>query len=149
MCKLYSMLKKARTLMGDGFEVWYDVAYDEYHLFCDVGDCVLHAQSGTARIHFEKLPPADAVFVKSRLVPDNPMILSGAIERWLLDGTCPTYDFKKHVPQDILFYSQGERRAAPRLLSRGYWITTETGMMKKCGSGTVFALTQDGMKAVY
>lgn len=146
MCKLATMMDKARKLLGDDFETWYDPAYDAYHIFCDLGDHVLHAQSGSTRIHFEKMKHEDASAAKSRLVPDDFMLLADDIERWLMTGAKPRYDFEKNVRGEILFFHEGERRTAPRLLSRGYWMITESGMMKKCGKGTVFAVTPEGLE---
>lgn len=146
MCKLTAMMDRARKLLGDDYETWYDPAYDAYHIFCDLGDHVLHAQSGSTRIHFEKLTHEDALAAKSRLVPDDFMLLADDIEAWLLDRRQPRYDFKKNVEGEILFFHEGERRTAPRLLSRGYWMITETGLMKRCGRGTVFAVTSRGIE---
>lgn len=149
MCKTATMLEKARKLFGDEFETWYDAAYDAYHVFRDFGDHVLHAQSGARRIHFEKLKHEDADAVKSRLLPDDFMLLADGLERYFVDGTQPGYDFSRHVQTEILLFHEGERRTAPRLLSRGYWMITESGMMKKCGRGTVFAVTENGIEERY
>jgi len=146
MCKLAAMVDRARKLLGDDYETWYDPAYDAYHIFCDLGDHVLHAQSGSTRIHFEKMAREDAQAAKSRLVPDDFMLLADDIEAWLLDRRQPRYDFGRNVEGEILFFHEGERRTAPRLLSRGYWMITEAGLMKKCGRGTVFAVTSRGIE---